>query len=438
MASNNDNPDEPQLVDLLYDDELDEKTTGRLRSRIQSSSPEDAAELEAYEQLLERVRETDTDEKVSSELHDSIVDTARKYAEQRTEEAAHPEDRTPPPSGRQHTQTIWNRVSSGTTLTRVGTAAAALLACGTILYVMRGEVTPPGEPPAEKTTNPATSTEGVSETTSEPSDMPDPAKKSSVAEAPEPEETSDDSKSEESSKNALEMIRGDDSHESSVSDQPTSADEADEDSRVRRRQPTPPAPNDETSSSPKPKPTEQNKKRAALDDAPQPNSGRSKDQSGEIIDSFGGGGGAESAKSRTNDDAPSVASKSEGTGKAERSDDKDTQAVGPSENPLADVETNYLKNNWAETVKGVDRLLASDLEPSDEARALELKGRALEQQDKTREAHSVFSTLAERFPDYKSSVIESALERTKQEGKDDPAASRDTNNNNNLNIIRGD
>lgn len=441
MASNNDNPDEPELVDLLYDDELDDQTAGRLRSKIQGSSPEDAAELESYEQMLERVRETETEQEVSREVHDAIVDTAREHATRRTEQAAHPETPTPSPSGRQHTETLWGRLTSGTKPTRLGTAAAALLACGTILYVMRGEVTPTTQPTTETASKSSSSApaEGVGEAPPETSDLPAPTDQPPPPGPSESDEAASGSNSDEPSRNALEVLRGDDSDETTGSGQPSSADEADNGARVRRRQPTPPARDDEPSSAPTPNATEQESEPQVLGDSPEPESAAPEDESAETIDPFGSGRSADSSKGKpAGDDKTAAASKSAAADSGKKSE-KNDKPGNSADNRLVDVETAYLNDNWAETVKGVDLLLASDdLEPSDEARALELKGRALEQQDKVDEAHSVFTNLAERFPDYKSSVIESAIERTTPDRRTEPASSGGSNNDSSLNIFRGD
>jgi hypothetical protein len=441
MASSNDNPDDPELVDLLYDDELDDQTAADLRSQLQASSPEDAAELEAYEQMLGRARETETDQEVPSDVHDSIVDTARRHARQRTEEAAHPEDSPPTSSGKQRTQTLWGRLSSSSTLARLGTAAAALLACGTILYVMRGELTPPNEPTAETASesSPSAPAEGFGEAPSETYGPPDSADKSKENGTPEPEESSTDSVSEEPSRNALEMIRGDDSDDPSSSGQPSSAKQTDDGIRARRQKPPAPTTGNGDSSARQPKPTEQAEKRAALDNSPAPESKQTDDASADMIEPFGSGTSSDSSKSKTSDDPPSsVASESaaaEPTGKSDRGG----ESGGSGATPLVDVETAYLNENWAGTIKGVDLLLASeDLEPSDEARALELKARAFEQQDKPGKAHSTFTSLADRFPEYKPSDIESAIERTNRDGEEEPAASDAPDNASGLDVFRGD
>jgi hypothetical protein len=442
MASNDDNPDEPELVDLLYDDELDDQTAGRLRSKIQDSSPEEAAQLETYEQILERVRETETEKEVPAEVHDSIVDTARDHATRQTEKSAHPEEPAPSPTGDNHSQTIWGRLSSGTNLTHVGTAAAALLACATILYVMRGEVTRPTKSTADSpaTSPPSNPAEGVDEAPSETSPSPEPAEKTTGARTAQADEPSNKSDSDEPSRNALEVIRGDNSDESSGSEQPTSADKPANDPRARRKQPPSSKAGDKTSSAPKPEPTQKVKKRAAVGDSPAPEPKETNDDSSEMINSFGGGSIADSSKGKSaGADQTSAPSRSQDGKSADKSKTDDTP-TGSADNPLIDVETSYLNNNWSETVKGADLLLASsrDLEPADEARALELKARALEEQGKSGEAHTVFSTIADRFPDYKPDVIQSAVEDTKSDRQANPAPSGDSGDNSSIHILGDD
>ena len=144
MESNDENP---RLVDLLYDDEIDEETAGELRAEIEET-PQERAELEGYEELLSRIRREEVSEEVPSDLHDSIVSQAREAARTKQEQKARPERREP--SSRDESGPgLWGRLAKGSTLSQLSIAAMALLAGGAALYMMRGNLQPPRQTDAE-------------------------------------------------------------------------------------------------------------------------------------------------------------------------------------------------------------------------------------------------------------------------------------------------
>lgn len=155
------NDENSSIVDLLYEDELDEETADRVRAGL--DDPE-RAELQEYEELLDEIRAHRSEEDVPGEVHDSIMDAARKSAAGSSDvssgddERARPGRRSPAPresSGRG----IWGRLTEGSTITQLSVAAMALLAGGTALYILRGTVveTADQEAPAERASTAAES-----------------------------------------------------------------------------------------------------------------------------------------------------------------------------------------------------------------------------------------------------------------------------------------
>ncbi|MFB6375488.1 MAG: hypothetical protein ABEN55_20760, partial [Bradymonadaceae bacterium] len=123
------NDEQPELVDLLYDDELDEETAEEMRGEV-VDSPSDRADLEGYEQTLSRIREHETEQEVPGDLHDAIVDEAREAARDRSEQKARPDRREPTPREGSGPGSLWERIAGGATMSQFGVVAAALLACG--------------------------------------------------------------------------------------------------------------------------------------------------------------------------------------------------------------------------------------------------------------------------------------------------------------------
>jgi len=183
MASNDDNP---ELVDLLYDDELDDETAARLRSKIEES-PEERAELESYEQLLSRIREEEPTEDVPGDVHDSIMAAAEERADRgngSTEPDSAPPER--PRTERRAPETssgrpgIWARLSGTISTRKLALTAMALLAGGSTLYLLRAELT---ETP-HRETQAAPTTSKSAEQPSSPAESPDLANESATDPTP--------------------------------------------------------------------------------------------------------------------------------------------------------------------------------------------------------------------------------------------------------------
>lgn len=143
MSSENDNS---YLVDLLYDDELDDETARDEARRRVEESDEAGRELEANEAFLEELRENTDRASVSSQLHDAIVDHARREADARAEtsaaDRARPDSRGPrqaPDEG----SSLWTRIDRSS-LTQLAAAAVAIMASGYLLYNMSADRSPEG------------------------------------------------------------------------------------------------------------------------------------------------------------------------------------------------------------------------------------------------------------------------------------------------------
>lgn len=446
METNDDNPDESDLVDLLYADELDEETAGRLRARLRESSPGEAADLEEYERLLARIREEETEREVPDEVHDSIVSTARRAAGDRGKpRGARPDRREPSAPDGEASTSLWAQIASGANLTSMATAAAALLACGVVLYIVRGDVVSPDQEAEPTGTREAAADQPGGESEDkvlEPTD--EKAKSPSESEPPSeaPEEGADDPSSEP------ELIRGDESEAAApVGEAETTADEADEPSPDRRRQ-RPSAPST-TGDDREP----QARKRAGDDELADAPSGR--DDSEQALQLFDGNGPAGSSGSDDDDRqreaaagsaSPSRSNESDskagedarrhggGGGRTRDSEDDDTDDADDAAT-LAAVEEALRRNALGETIRLADRLAArDDVDATAHARALELKALAHKRRGAPETAREIYSQLADEYPNYKRSHIQQELQRLAP--SDD--ASSDGNSSDDSMLLQGD
>jgi len=439
MESHDDNP---ELVDLLYDDELDEETAERLRAKVEES-PDERAALESYDQMLSRIRDEEPTEEVPDGIHDSIMEAAEEAADERSE-AAHPESapdgarterRTP--SSSTGSRGIWKRISESITTSQVALAAVALLAGGTVLYMLRATPYEPTSPASQPAGPPA------GETSEEP-----PAKS---AEAPETPAKQPGGESEGSATST---------DEAGAPDEPLGSPEA----GPEQPESTPGEKKKQAAQPDTPIGGESRKRRArrdevvgsdsddlngfgdeSEDDAPSASGSSASDSAG----SSGAGeelkarGTApeESAESRPSlnlgDSDPFKGGESGSTGSEanEQAEKKpaagekpgDASEASPSEEEqrerdevptLEDVRRAYRNNDWQKTVRRASALLrTSSVDDVDKPRVLELKARALENQGHVQEAHSAYSRLREEYPDFKSSTIETAAKRNARKRK---------------------
>ncbi|MFP4599389.1 MAG: hypothetical protein ACLFVJ_14115, partial [Persicimonas sp.] len=121
------------IVDLLYDDELDEESREALHSEIESSE-EARREFEDFQEVLGVVRQADLHEEPSEAVHESIMAAAREHAAKSTSREARVTERTPAPS--RDEKGLWSRINSSG-LGQLVLAAGVVLVAG-FVFVQLG------------------------------------------------------------------------------------------------------------------------------------------------------------------------------------------------------------------------------------------------------------------------------------------------------------
>jgi hypothetical protein len=428
--------DKPQLemLDLLYDDELDEETRAAARRDIEQSD-DDREELGAYESMLTKIRDADVDPEVPGSVHDSIMASARKHASENASRQAQVTGRAPTGS-KSSKDSLWSRMNSSGASQLV--LAAAVVLVGGFIFLKLGTYEAPPErfqsandsvdqevtfgqaphapiseaAPAPATTEPSQDklaqipqAEELAENdqTTKQVDQGRAAKKSKVgklaqlekpaeAESPEPRSRpkrrrmrrrtrKSASRKKESANDQVELFQGANKSvaNKSVANKPT----------AKKKQPSPAPRAAEKSSA--------DTSNMRLDDSfgtpsSSSNSGVSDSADlgkglGALADSSTGTGGAEAE----NKPVPTQEESSE--------QQEQTSSVNT-------MESNYRSGNFAGVVDEADRYLSrSSNDQADQARVLELKARALARQGKSSQADAAYAELQNKHPAYKSDQI---------------------------------
>lgn len=420
------------ILDLLYDDELDEETREQTRRDVEASE-EARRELEEYESMLGMIRESVPSEDVSDSVHDSIMAQAREHAAKSASRKAQVTDRPPAPS-RSSEQSLWARVNSSG-VGQLVLAATVLLAVGAVflLYTVGdtrqekftaahdsvdSEVTFGEAPTGQMARAPEQAEPRAEQAPAEPAQEP------ARAEEAEPEPDSKESELGELAKldqservaEKKERSRAKPKRRPRSSRKSKSASSADKKGDVidlfssssKSR-------SDKSRKKARPKPSQPTSGVEALAEA---NAGPEREEAAEaeggISDSSELGDFARGSIDA--DDGASAETKPE----ASKSEAQSQAEEGPS---VSSMETSYASGNYDDVVDQADRYLSSGSgAQTSEARVLELKARALTRQGKSSQADSVYAELQKKYPSYKSDEIRTKRQELAKERR--PAAKR--------------
>jgi hypothetical protein len=439
--------DKPQseILDLLYDDELDEQMRAAAREHVEQSD-EAREELEAYESMLAQIRAADLDEDVPESVHDSIMAAARNHTAKNASRQAQVTRRAPTPS-KSTKSSLWSRLNSSGVSQLV--LAAAVVLVGGFLFVNIGSKREDGQ-------KFMAANQAVDEQVSFGGDSSGQlAQKAPAAETSEPveellaeDQPAEDQPAEDQPAEG-EPARGEmgpapsadkksELGELAMLDQ---FEKKEKPAKARSPEPNAPAQNAGREAKRKDESRSVQRRRARK------SATRKKGPSDDQIDVFQGSSSpsVDTTKSRP---APKAAEKKDSTldqalgrssssGSAPGSGVTDNAALGNKLGELADsspdsdseetyaepaqaqqeaaeeqasgvntMESNYRSGNFAGVVTQADRYLSrSSEDQADEARVLELKARALARQSKSSEADEVYAELQKKYPSYKSDQI---------------------------------
>jgi hypothetical protein len=432
--------DEPKLdiVDLLYDDELDETTRRAARDDVEAD-PQERAELEDFEQMLSAIRDVELDQEVPSSVHDSIMEAARAKAAESTSQKARTTSRQPKAAPSE--PSLWSRMhSSG--VSQLVMAASVVLVAGFIFVKISGDSVESAKFSAAHDAVSSEVTFGesnpkYSEAASEPQPAEQLEREEVVGDEPVAarKDLADDELVEE------DRAKGDLAAAEEGNADPVEAEESalGELARVDRdREPT-------TRRSRAPS----RKRRAKSREPTKAKKGESLD----LLDSMGKSESSRYAKPSTDDDSKAdvLASADEADDKAPAAPDErkaessisdisdlgnlgessassgsassssgaeaeaSSQGRGSSTKSAADedsgagvarMESSYAAQNYDAVVDQADRFLAqSDGDAPETARVLELKALALTRQGEYTDADRVYAQLQRDFPSYKSDDV---------------------------------
>jgi hypothetical protein len=422
------------LVDLLYDDELDDETRASMRREVEDS--EDAREdLEQFESMLGMIRESTDDDGPSESVRASIMAAAREHAESTTRQRAAATERAPRVPAGDGEQSIWGRISNHQ-VTQLALAACAILGAGFLFYLFNMQAD------ESASTGAATSQQAKFEEAAAEQDEAISLDEKELAQAetepPAPEEAAPPGRAAEPRREqpeaapdpALEGAELDDVEEPKA--------------QRRSRRATAPRPKKKSADKAPAKPRPTAKKSAPKQDlsGDQFDPFAGEDNSSDSDDVFGTRNSpraeaqkqAESDRGAASNDNSSVASslgladntaQQEGpaptTGSTGSAYGGAAEAEAPSEEAtrtdsestagtsIADVEQAYRSGNNEQVVRTADDIINSgSAAGSRMARALELKGFALRRLGRLSEADRTLARLQSEYPDYKPSTIQSA------------------------------
>jgi hypothetical protein len=440
--------DKPQLeiLDLLYDDELDEQTRAAARRDVEQSD-EARDELEAYETMLAKIRETDLDQDVPESVHDSIMASAREHTAKNASRQARVTRRAPKVS-KQAEKNLWSRLNSSG-VTQLVLAAAVVLVGGFIFLKLGGNnATEPKFNTAQEAVDKQVTfgDKSASELAQAPSPEVDekanqmqPAQQESakqelakqelakqeLAEQEPTEETAAEEQTEgdrTAKKSKIGELAQLDKRAESQPPQPEAKEQSVRKRRARRSgSRKKDSPNDQmevfedaskpaaTTKKRRPAPAAAEREEARLDDGIVQTESSSSSRSRSAPSKSGVTDSADLGRSLgaiadSSADEPSSAS-----GAAAPAENKPVPSQDSDQEQTSSVnamESNYRSGNFAGVVTQADRYLSrSSSDQVDEARVLELKARALARQGKTNEADGVYAELQKKHPSYKSDQI---------------------------------
>ncbi|MGM0554913.1 MAG: hypothetical protein ACQEVA_00855 [Myxococcota bacterium] len=431
------------LVDLLYDDELDDETRASVRREVEDSD-EAREDLEQFESMLGMIRESAEAEGPSDSVHDSIMAAAREHAEQTTRERAEASERAPRVPAGDGEQGIWARISSHQ-VTQLALAACAILGAGFLFYLFNMQADESA--PTGAATSQQAKFKEAAEETSEPLSLDE----QEVAQAePEPAEQEEqgmferDSRAEPAAEKPL---------EGAEIDEMKDAEEPQRRSRIAPRK--------------KKSADKQPEQRPTKKSAPK------LDTSGDDFDPFGGEGSDSSANQvfGTRDSPKAEGKKSEDSDRGRAANDNSSiagtlgladdasdersaprpkpssgstgsaygaaDAEAPSEEEsradsddtagtsIADVEQAYRSGDNERVVRSADDIINSgNADGEDMARALELQAFAQRRLERLDEADRTLARLQSEYPDYKPSTIQSARADIARQQRDEREAQR--------------
>ncbi len=453
--------DEPQLdhnvVDLLYDDELDPQDRQAAEREV-DASPTARRELVEFESMLGRIRQTDLEEDVPDSVHDSIMAAARKHAARSASRQARVTERAPSASKPRTAKTLWGRLGDSG-VAQLVLAATVVLAAGFVFVQFTGssperkyneansavsakiDLGPPNQlaqadqppsakpapaPVAEQANLDERDNEHPAPTGAKSTDTGDGVEskigklaqleKTARADSPRHHRHSSDRRHVSHHRSAPGVARKarprkkkseaihiyDDLRRSNRASQGSAAGAA-----ARSNHHARPAPSKASSMA------ERSQKMAAAEPS-QPSAAADKAPSGlsdstDLGQAVAGNIGDES-NSRP---APARAA----TAKADEAKPATARQQQRPEGQTSTVnrlESSYANGNYAGVVTQADRYLSRASGGADEARVLELKARALARQGKTRQADQTYAELQRKHPSYKSDQVRRERQRLAQ------------------------
>ncbi len=442
------------IVDLLYDDELDEESREALHGELETDE-EARRELEDFQEVLGAVRQADLQEEPSEAVHESIIAAAREHAAKSTSRQARVTKRAPAPS--RDEKGLWSRLNSSG-LGQLVLAASVVLVAGFVFVQLAGERSASHkfqaaedavdsqirfggpEPTAEEIARSEAATGAAQDEQERAEEEPagdrsgaeagaaiadrldgdeDEQGQLARAEAPQEEpkapaqkEAKTKAKTQESKESALGKI--------AKLDEPPQAK-----TRARRARKARPRKksakkddNIELFGTEKSSKSSGKRDGVALDLDQQREAGnqRPTEEAAESDDSaISDVADLGSLAGNSVDEQPSSASgrassASAGAPANEPESKADSDDDAASQSSVSTIESRYQSGNYAGVVTQADRYLSrssgDDGAKTDEARVLELKARALARQGKSAEADRTYAELQKQYPSYKSDHVE--------------------------------
>jgi hypothetical protein len=427
------------LVDLLYDDELDDETRASMRREVENSD-EAREDLEQFESMLGMIRESTDEQGPSEDVHASIMEAAREHAENTTRDRAAATERAPRVPSDDENQGIWSRISSHQ-VTQLALAACALLGAGFLFYLfnMQADESAPramseqsesvekkvvvAEEPAAEEAEISLDEQEVAQAETEPK------------EAAEAEESwfgrDSDKRGAKKFEDSDQAAAPEDRLRRPTESKPSRADEyaddslakSDSDKRARRRAPAPKKKSAPSQSLGDNKfdpfgdsgaDSEASNVFGGTQDPPKAQAQKERDsRSGSTGDNSGvasslglAEGSGEQQESEPQPRPAAGASAEKGAAPTEEevtaTDDNDTSGTS-----VSDVESAYRSGDDKRVLVRADDIIDSSVATGQQkARALELKALSLRRLDRLGDSDRVLSRLQSEYPDYKPNFIQ--------------------------------